>query len=392
MNYNSNNCKIYAPFEECTGHGSCSKDGLCECDEGWSPIGDYSTKVGDHCGLHISTIRALWIIAIIPFPILVLLSLKVTKTRAELIQASHQNKEKYKNKSISWLEPVALFPISFFLCSLFTIPLCLLKILDPTKYAIAYDVVSTTMSFFFAIFGIGGMCIYLLLLIDFMAGYAKMMPYKARETIQIQGKIVTNLTKLTVCLTPIFGFIPYINLIYPDYDSQCMIAFSIAMLFVDFTVGFSLIRYLNIISREIRKHLESNTSNSGSNHSNQERFLVVKNKIDRSGMIFSFVLLFSVTVFSIVIFWPLITRNAGYFSPMLMTATGWIGIVFEISIMNDSDKDNSLNSRSIDDNSNGRVVMPIAVVYHARTDESKPASARVMATNDKDDNDGHQNP
>lgn len=390
------NCRSFYPMPACSYHGTCDmNDGLCKCDDGWTSIGDLSTEYGSLCSIHIMTIRVLWILAVLPFPFLIYFSSKVLYNRiSSTTKMDGDNGGGNRKWYMLLIDPSFIFPCTFFLCSTFGGILPILKIINPVKYSVGNDLLTTFVYSFCCATAMSGICVYLFLLVNFILGYAKMMPSESREKVVKQSKAVKLISNIAMVLGIASSYVPFANYVHPSYDVICVRAFSVAFALLALILGLMLLSYLTMMSREIGAVVENASDKSSPVQSEKkyDQLRAVKVKLDRAWKAVLLCTFSTAVTYSIILSWDFFCKNLSYIVPMLTVSLNVMFIIFTRSIVKEaSDSDSSKTQTQIQEqqlqqqqqqastgNSGGRAVVPI-VNATQDIDISKPI---VQTTDD----------
>lgn len=147
---------------------------MCICNEGWTALGDLSTKPGAGCSLHVQTIRIMGGMSIIfSFTLF-----------SVCLRYFYQRPSNWKSPKVRWSDPIMLFPFCFTVVGIFSTLTNILKVIDPIKFSVGNDAIFTTLFFVTSASAFSGMVFYVDLLLRFLINQAKVMSVEARERTQ----------------------------------------------------------------------------------------------------------------------------------------------------------------------------------------------------------------
>lgn len=330
-------CPAFYPQQVCSGHGFCQNiTGLCVCDDGWSSIGDYSTRAGQSCSINITAIKALWIIEEIA-------SIGLLIVTSKYLFKYYSMKSDIGKKSFNIKDPLVVFPLCFWLESIMGIILGIIKASDPEYFAIALNPLSSVLFGLFYITGVHGCCAYMYVLIKFIAGYARMMSSEAREYISNESKILKKWSVIVAILIVPVCIIPLISIAVPGHDREAVAANLVSFAFIaTFLIGVC-VRYLSIIISELEKHLSESEPSPRKVSKYADVLYVVKLKLSKVKRVMSILGPSSIVTFGTLAAWELLSRNTSYLWPLQLAATDAQFIPIILSLMSKSEEDKDTN-------------------------------------------------
>lgn len=310
-------CPSYPPLPVCSNNGVCDTlSGICVCRDGWSSIGDFSTSSRGICQINIMAIRIIWIIMLIPSPILIYLPMVNIKNMMKSSKRRKINDYPFIFHALVIISNIAFIPMS------------IMKIVDPVQYAIGLNI-PVTIAFYICYTGIAaGGCVFLIVITKFLINQTKSMPEKAMKYIERQSEVIVRLAYFFAMLAPIGSAYPFWSVVNPSLVYNGLIGLLSSYIIGNTFLALWIFRSLSIIITALETHLKESKIDDSSAVERDNAINTVKDNLRKTRF---YIVLFSpqaLLPYILMVSWYMLSINTSYIWPFVITSLNLSGLSF----------------------------------------------------------------